>query len=341
MTLYRYAYDDAGTLVDVLEVSAEHIQLGYSYTCIGCGQPLIAKVRGTKRRKHFAHKVVTPTCTEETYLHKLAKQTFFDEYQTCLETGQPYNIELLHQKHCTAFAGLFGTPCIRTIVQTHDLTRYYDRISLEHRDGQFIPDVLLQSSKDSTRKLYIEVAVTHLSSDEKLHSGERIIEIDITCEEDISTLRSRHLTESTARFYNFEQKPIIGGTCFCASERYYCLMVYTNGKSRLRTATLTELDALLQRTDNLMHYELLPVRGDESWWYRGLVFVNLVKEAFQKGVAVRNCFVCHHAESRGSRYNKSPIYCKLYRKRCGSNEAATCKSFRDEHSIEERSGFRW
>lgn len=179
-----------------------------------------------------------------------------------------------------------------------------------------------------------------MSSDEKLHSGERIIEIDITCEEDIDTLRLRHLTEHNARFYNFDQKPITSGSCLCASERYHCLMVYTNGKSYLETATLTEIEAKLQRIDNIMHYELSPAHEDKNEGYRGFMFVKLVDAAFRKGVAVRSCFVCRYAGSNWSTYDTSPIYCKLYRKRCGSNEAASCKNFKDKRSTEGRSGFR-
>jgi hypothetical protein len=344
MTRYRYAYNDTGTLVDVFDLPVDPLQASQAYSCIGCGLPLIAKIRGTKRSKHFAHKVVSPGCTEETYLHKLAKQTFLQEYQECLKTGQPYSIELMHLKHCTEFVGFLGTPvCVRTLTQTYDLTRYYDRIYLEHRDGEFIPDLLLQSSTDPTRKLYIEIAVTHLSSEKKLHGEERIIEIDIACEDDISKLRARHLNKVNARFYNFSEKPLTTGPCLCASQRYHCLIIYTSGKCLLETAKLSELVRSVERKSaNILDYELEPASKEERHWSRGGIYVNLVDRAARKGIAVRSCFICPYASSRLNRsYNSAPIYCTLFRQRCSSTEAVTCRGFKNEYFPGDRQGFKW
>lgn len=324
--LYQYAYDEAGSLVDVLHLPENRADLG-CYTCIGCGQPLVAKTKGVHRAKHFAHRVVTPTCTEETYLHKLAKRVFWEEYQACLATQQPYTIDLTHSKQCARFTDILGAPvCWRSLTLTDDLTLYYDRIALEQRDGCFVPDLLLQSTADPTRKLYIEIAVTHAVTEQKVASGQRMIEIAITCEEEIEILRQRHLTRSNARFYNFIQKPITNGECLCAAEMHHCLLIYTSGKSYLMSGTLAEIaQKQHQVAGRLLHYQV--VRDPDDVRGRGYVFVELVEAAYRQGIAVHNCFVCCYAGENWSAYDNSPIYCRLYRKRCGSNEAVTCKGF--------------
>jgi len=46
-----------------------------------------------------------------------------------------------------------------------DITKLFKKIDLEKRDSSFIPDLLLKSEKE---KIYVEIAVTHKCSDEKL-----------------------------------------------------------------------------------------------------------------------------------------------------------------------------
>ena len=111
MPQYRYAHDEQGRLVDVLELPALRDELPGCFTCVGCGQPLVAKTKGEKREKHFAHKVAQITCTEETYLHKLAKQAFFDEYQHCLDHNESFEIELTYPKTCSCL--LYTSPSPR------------------------------------------------------------------------------------------------------------------------------------------------------------------------------------------------------------------------------------
>jgi len=329
MPQYRYAFDDQTSLVDVLQLPEQREELASSYTCIGCDQPLVAKTKGVHREKHFAHKVATPTCSNESYLHKLAKQVFLDEYRACLAENQPYLIDLTHPKTCSKYQTLLGHTCqLGTITKSYDLTNYYDHIALEQRDGSFIPDLLLSSSADSSQKLYVEIAVTHFLSQAKQASSDRIIEIPIENEDDIEKLRRRHLTEAEASFLNFNRwsAPVPDADCTCAFRPYYCFLIYESGKSILMEGTLTELAAQYRRRASTVQYARL---REVSFDYdRGYTFIELVEEAHARGFPVRNCFLCRYAGDNWSLDATMPIFCKYLRKTCSSNEAATCKSYR-------------
>ncbi len=111
MPQYRYAYDEKGSLIDITQLPQDRSALGDYYICIGCGERLIPKTKAQKKEKHFAHKAENATCTRETYLHKLAKQTFFEVYLHCLGNVQPFIIELTHRTaapYSTCFLGMFA-----------------------------------------------------------------------------------------------------------------------------------------------------------------------------------------------------------------------------------------
>lgn len=334
MPQFRYAYNRQNELVDVLELPQDLSGFDDEFTCIGCGTPLIAKTKGEKREKHFAHKAnQRATCSEETYLHKLAKTTFVQVYSDCLENNEPFCIKLTHQKICTKFSGSLGHPChIGTVTKEHDLTRYYDGVRLEPRDNAFVPDVIIYDTRDEAKKVYIEIAVTHFLSDEKRGSENRIIEIPIESENDIDKIRSKRLTESDASFINFENRnaPVTDGECKCAKDLYFCLFIYESGKSFLEYGTLGELEAKRKRVAGSIRYEsLVRARGQEAVFLeQGPYFVELIEEAHRRGFPVKNCFLCRYAGRNWSPHGVDPVFCKITKRTCGSNEAVQCARFR-------------
>lgn len=84
-----------------------------------------------------------------------------------------------------------------------------------------MPDLILRSSSAPNREpVFLEIYVTHKSTEEKLKSGYRIIEIPITSEEDISNIvetmslkgedssvkQDEYNKTENIRFYNFNKK---------------------------------------------------------------------------------------------------------------------------------------
>lgn len=331
MPQYRYAYDEHGVIADVLQLSTDRAGLTERYTCIGCGAPLVAKTRGDKREKHFAHKAATRNCTEETYLHRLAKQVFLEEYHWCLAHDERFDIELTYPRVCRKYKENLGQSChIGSCKKSHDLTQYYDTIKLEQRDGQFVPDLLLGSSYAPDRMLYVEIAVTHFLAEPKAASGHKIIEIPIETEDSIATIRRHRITEADASFVNFsiQAVQVVDADCRCALEPYYCLLVYASGKSHLLHKTLAEIAGERKRLGEQVTYARLRSAPDISASFdRGSVFAEMLKEAAGNGFPVRNCFLCRHADNNRSWQTNLPVYCHKHRGACGSNEAVTCESF--------------
>ncbi len=335
MPQFRYAYSEKNELVDVLLLPQDRSQLDNNYTCIGCGTSLIAKTRGEKREKHFAHAAnQSVVCSEETYLHKLAKTTFVDVYSQCLENNEPFFIELTHPKICSKFSELLDRPChVGTLTKQYDLTRYYDQVKFEQRDGVFVPDVVVYDASNAARKVYIEIAVTHFLSDEKRKSDNRIIEIPIEAEADIEKIRGRKLTESDASFVNFERRaaPVTDSECACMNHLYYCLFIYKkSGKSVLNYMTLGEIESKRRKHDeNVEYMSICRAAGQvENFLEAGHLFVELLEEARDSGFPVKNCFLCKYKGSNRSPNSNDPVFCKVEKRVCDSNEAVQCGKFR-------------
>ena len=64
MVRYQYAKNEHGEIVKAVDLVG--IEDKAKYICIGCDNPLIAKVNGKINKPHFAHKTVLE-CNGETY----------------------------------------------------------------------------------------------------------------------------------------------------------------------------------------------------------------------------------------------------------------------------------
>lgn len=320
MPTYRYAFDAEGHIADALELPADHALHNGPFACAGCGNQVIAKTKGEHRVKHFAHKARVE-CNEETYLHRLAKRTFREVYTDCLDHGEPFLIELRHRATCDRHADVFATPCDGgTVWRDHDLTRYYDGIKEEQRDGEFIPDLLLYNTTGKNGTVYIEMAVTHELSEKKWESGQRIIELKIKHAGDIAHIREKRLGRGDGLFLNFAAKPVTltAAECDCAARRYCCLMPHIT------------LDTLagdrLQRGDHLTYVRV----HDSRYAYPpepGDLFRQMVEDAHKEGVRLKNCYLCRYQGDNWLRERRKPIYCKLRKMTGNSNEAVSCPKF--------------
>lgn len=183
MITYRYAYNTKNMVTDVLDLTERDRG---DFTCVGCGEPLVLVLPFQKTR-HFRHKYTGQvTCSPETALHNLAKRVLWDLAQT----------ELWLE---------FGNVSI-------NMAQLFNEQHLETQHNGFRPDILLLHS-DFERVAYLEIAVTHRCERPKIESGTWIIEVPITCEQDIAEIRHHQAlhsgnsaTYNLRSIYGFEKR---------------------------------------------------------------------------------------------------------------------------------------
>lgn len=210
---FHNAYDSNKTkLIHISEVP-ENSKDREDYSCIYCGDGLIAK-KGKINEHHFAHKSGND-CEYESYLHKLAKLVFFQEFQNCLNQNKPFLIQWKDSpcKSAEEKSQLYHfriddyCECLSE-ERLLDLTLFYNQIKVENNekinvDG-FFPDILI--SNESNDFIFIEIAVSHSCDEEKIKSGHKILEIPIKTEEEIQEFKEHSLKSETIKIYNFEYK---------------------------------------------------------------------------------------------------------------------------------------
>ena len=88
MITYKFAYDYEQNTIDIKTLSkANRIE---KFTCLSCGNELIP-ILGEIKEHHFRHKVIVENnCSQETYLHKLAKNKFYETYDKCLKSNRSW-----------------------------------------------------------------------------------------------------------------------------------------------------------------------------------------------------------------------------------------------------------
>ncbi|MFH7241618.1 MAG: competence protein CoiA family protein [Spirulina sp.] len=325
---YSYAWDNLKKLVFVGDLENSTETRKREFTCISCGNLLIPKL-GKIKQKHFAHKNICD-CSFETYLHLLAKEIFLIEYNKCLDNNIPFYVEVLVETYCDANKEDFNLTCeLGSKSQKYDITKKYKKIQKEVEVDGFIPDLLL-STPDNKEKLFIEIFVTHKSTENKIKSGFNIIEIQIKSEDDIDLLRSRVLSEQeNINFYGFNIKPVrtvCAGDLGCPHKKRI-FNVFENGKSICITHGLPGVSTFLKRITqtNIIYYEII----DFDYYWDGEDYVKKVIEVYGKGIPIRNCYLCRYQGDNHRWDNEGkPIFCRFLKIRCNSNQASECQYFR-------------
>lgn len=360
---YRYAKAPNGDYVDIKDVNEEN-RRNMKFVCISCGCDMVASL-GDKTH-HFRHKQEL-FCNKETYLHKLGKYTFVKTYKECIELRKPYYITLQRripcslESTCAIKANNEKVSCLSFEKQKWDLTQYYQTIIEEKRVDDFIPDVLLKSDQDIS-PIFIEIKVTHPCTEEKIRKGYPIIELAIKDESDLDIIKSCNLVESleresgiffsdsndkqlkieeTIKFYNFKDKrytPLyltklprfyVKRDCltdFCSNNDYYCCEL--------------EEKKVINRNNNAYLYEIY---FHEPLDIQKCILFGLAK-AYERGIKVRNCYLCKHYETNQFRYglNKDkPIFCRvLYNLDdngyCKASKAKECSGYEPDKTVYEQ-----
>jgi len=150
-----------GSLLHVADVERG---LACECSCPACQEPLVAK-KGPKTQHHFAHASGSECAVAlETALH-IAAKSIFEEH-----------------KHITLPPVALVLKGGRRDIPIADMKRYaIDRVALEQRMGNIVPDVV---ATVGGKPLIVEIRVTHAVDDSKLERikalGVSAIEVDLS-----------------------------------------------------------------------------------------------------------------------------------------------------------------
>lgn len=270
---FRYALCNE-RIVSIDDVTKEG-RKSSTYICIGCGHEMVACL-GEVRKHYFRHKN-NENCSNETYLHNLAKRKIKDIF----EQNEQFYIYYNAINSCDLFGKCKLHRCERSLWQTIDLKRFFDTCELEKTCGNFRPDVLLSHSKFPKRKLFIEIHVNNPCSSEKKGSGIKIIEIDVFNENTI--IYPFHEQLNNVHFYNFKfNRKVVPTTKL---DRF-SLLVHDDGNKEFKIDSIDciKKDAHIENAE----FDLIIQKPNEK--------INLVSlglaHAMIKSTNVLNCRFC-------------------------------------------------
>ncbi len=290
---------------------------------------------GRVRAHHFKHHGPrTPACTDETYLHFMAKTKLYETIQNAMATGTPYEIKYTRPLVCDRYEKEFGYTCHpQSEIETWDITRSFDKVELETSYAEFIPDILLSSSKHEN-VLFLEIKVTHGCEEEKTKSGIRIIEVEVSEKKDIFRLQGGiSLNDDDTNSYglrNVEPRKIrcqspcdATGTAFVA---------YESGKTIVTSARLEELRRMKSGPVTRFFKCLGFDNGFVQMDFVQVYFENSVEARFEKNIDVKSCLLCRNG---GLSRHEKPIYCFEQRIKTEINTAFDCKFYKPVADAEE------
>ena len=240
-----YAISNDGRLVNVDEV-----QTGQDCNCIcpACKEPLVAKNKGLVRVHHFAHQSGSECdLAYESMLHLLAKERVQYEFLN----AERFYLDFEYTSYCpneNQCKFVKYDHCYTKERRRYNLKDYYDRCEQEVAyDGiKRRSDLKLFSSTDPTKPpIYIEFCVTHASEQEKLHSGNRIIECIVEDESDIDKIVTNgfiedkqkddehdQISESKIQIYGFKNSDYENES-MNTEIMFYRYVLYKSGKAWL------------------------------------------------------------------------------------------------------------
>jgi len=343
---YQYAYNKDKNIVNITDATK-----GASYYCISCNDTLITK-QGKIKKWHFAHKHEQANCSVESYLHKLAKQRFYDTYNDCLANNKPFYIEIKsYEQYEPCQANKEFNTCKkcdyrRTKTDKIDLTKWFKNIEIERTVEAFKADVCLSTIDDSD-KIFIEIHVTNKISENKESSKYRIIEIDIDTENDLLCFDSKNLAPSEKiRFINFKNpKKTVSNDGKC-KKTFLFLFLNKNGRVLFKKdLNIVDLNVQLsheQSNNNVVEYRIVSAQPCDDYadyeycvdFYDGAGssedYKNFIADCANKKLNVKSCFICRYHAEANREWSIAPIFCKFLKEECASTKAVKCQYFKKE-----------
>ena len=161
--LLPFGKDSSGSLVHISHVTTKGLACGLVCPDPNCGRPLVAHLKGQKKKRHLAHQANSPGCFAlETMLHQHAKQLIAEQKTLLLPAVSHRGVTLKKEVMLT-----------------------FDSVRLEQRHHTIVPDIL---ATKNDRELLIEIVVTHRCEDKKkaILAEQKLATVEI----DLSKLRS-------------------------------------------------------------------------------------------------------------------------------------------------------
>ncbi|MBQ0115200.1 MAG: hypothetical protein KBT10_04955 [Bacteroidales bacterium] len=271
LSQFRYALCN-GQVKEINNVTKE-CRKSEKYTCLGCGNEMVA-VLGQVREHHFRHKN-SENCSNETYLHNLAKKMIKEIF----DTQEYFVIQHNANNVCEQLDSCPFKRCKKNVQRKIDLKKYFDTCEIEKTCGGFRPDVLLTHSEHSDRKLFIEVNVNHPCTYEKINSGIRIIEIDVDSE--LTTIHPFDEQNRHMHFFNFKFERKIRPTT--KVERFSLLSDDKGKHLKLDEIDCCQFD---EHLPNAVYDIISQEPNDNNSLISGLA------HALNHGEDIRHCYFC-------------------------------------------------
>lgn len=303
MVQYLYANNLNGSLVDISNVTHENRE---KYYCPSCGMEMSA-VLGNKREHHFRHK--GDSCSYETYLHKISKLLLKWRF----DNNSKFEIAYYGTKNCpNVNCCLRDSSCqINTKqLQIVNLKDRYDICEIEGSYNNFRADIKLSSSEtpDAT-PLFLEVAVSHKCSPEKISSGVPIIEISVSNERDVLQPLEEPKSEEPVlprtafpympqpmeekiKFYNFDRT-------IYPERRISRFLIYKDNDGYIRGRIEKSIGLCSTIVGHHNKFALFEIQFDDATianryryiWYFGMHL------AVNEGINIRDCRICRNYRS--------------------------------------------
>lgn len=332
---YSYAYRD-GIVVHIEDVNKSQKN---EYFCISCGRLLIPR-KGKVKRHHFAHKNIV-NCDSEGYLHKLAKQLFYNTYKAALQEGLIFDVVYESMHICTHYAHIWNNTCTTQTKRTFDLTQSYKKAIIEKKHHGYIADILLESD-DGKPPIFIEIAVSHKCDKAKIESGNKIIEYHISDESDLDILKQRRIDPFVDKIslYNFNVKTIKKDFCggACQHKEWHWFVIYQDNRYDHFDMSVSEFDKIRSR---FRYYRVFEKR-EKSFYpdsgLRNIDFFDSIHDSLEtaflnSGVRVPYCSLCRYFGHYYSGYwswtcrlSKNQISDKKIAEKCNAFRYPVCFS---------------
>ena len=320
----HYVYDEEEKIVHVDDVSRDTAK-SHRYHCISCGAEMIPKL-GNLREHHFAHKAAC-SCNSETYLHKLGKILLKKKWDESPEFYIRYmqRVKCGKYKDCVFYK---DNVCEDSMLsEKYDLEEFYDTCDVERSVGEFKPDLYLYHSGFSNRRgVFIEIKVTHESTDKKKNSENKILEIHVQSDVELRELLKGEIIENKEiRFMGFKQE--CRKEILLSKRMLFRFFLYSNGGAyvsnyedmlrcdvgKLKSKAILELN---------MDSDKCSYLGEVNLYEVGLMY------AVHEGFKIKNCHLCKYHRVG----EDSPIFCCMSKKygtprEPKQTEASSCRYY--------------
>ena len=313
-----YALNATGQLVDV-----DKVPVGNRCGCFcpACKEPLTAKNQGIKRMHHFAHQSGTECdYAVESMLHILAKEKIREAFLSKSE----FWIEYEYKSYCTSLESckfIYYSDCCENKRQRFDIKQFYDSCEQEipYDNINRRSDLKIFSSTHPERSpIYLEFFVTHASDLEKLHSGNKIVEIRIESVNDILQIAENGIIESNdhkSEYYNdFEKENLRSVSFYGFKKRDYTnsqisnkiefkrYILHESGKIQFFPEVCDCKRLMKSKTSSLL--EVCIHSADSFGLYKQIGYIG-----FQR-FKIPNCILCRNYVDSYSGMGK---ICRLYK----------------------------